>query len=272
MSDAPAAPPPQDDKLFVPSGPTAPPVEPSAADMPVSSALFRRPPHLRAVLRAGLYALVVALLLPYLLVPLYAFVTPPSTPMLWRYLTGQRVVRTVVALEEVASAIPLAVIAAEDQRFCEHGGVDWAGLWQAIEEAEDVEDLRGGSTLTQQTVKNLFLWQGRSYLRKALEFPLSLWADLVLSKPRVMELYLNVAEWGPAGEFGVDAGARRAFGRPASRVGAGEAAVLAAVLPNPRLRNARSPGPGVRRLAGIYERRAATLGPLAACLPRTRGP
>lgn len=105
MSDAPAAPPPQDDKLFVPSGPTAPPVEPSAADMPVSSALFRRPPHLRAVLRAGLYALVVALLLPYLLVPLYAFVTPPSTPMLWRYLTGQRVVRTVVALEEVASAI-----------------------------------------------------------------------------------------------------------------------------------------------------------------------
>ncbi len=271
MSDPPAVPPPQGQPPFAPPARADLPAEPNAPSASMSS-FFHRPARRRALLRAALRALLVALLLPYLLVPLYALVTPPSTPMLWRHLTGQRVVRTVVALEHVAPALPRAVIAAEDQRFCEHGGIDWTGLWQAIEEAEDVEDLRGGSTLTQQMVKNLFLWPGRSYVRKALEFPLSLWADLVLSKARIMELYLNVAEWGPAGEFGVEAGARRAFGRSARHIGPGEAALLAAVLPNPRVRNARAPGPGVRRLAAIYERRAATLGPLAACLGRARGP
>ena len=142
------------------------------------------------------------------------------------------------------------VIASEDQRFCSHGGIDWTELRKAVEDAEDVEDLRGGSTITQQTVKNLFLWSGRSYVRKALEFPLSAWVDLILPKRRIMELYLNVAEWGPNGEFGVEAGSRRAFNRSASELGYGEAALLAAILPNPKIRNARQPGPGVRRLAG----------------------
>ena len=94
-----------------------------------------------------------------------------------------------------------------------------ASCGKAIEDAEDVEDLRGGSTITQQTVKNLFLWPGRSYVRKALEFPLSAWVDLILPKRRIMELYLNVAEWGPNGEFGVEAGSRRAFNRSAQDLG-----------------------------------------------------
>jgi monofunctional biosynthetic peptidoglycan transglycosylase len=216
--------------------------------------------------------ILVLVLLPYVIAPLYRFITPISTPMLWRYATGQRVVRIVTPLESISAALPAAVIAAEDQRFCAHGGIDWSELRQAIEDAEDIEDLRGGSTITQQTVKNLFLWPGRSYVRKALEFPLSIWVDLVLPKRRIMELYLNVAEWGPNGEFGVEAGSRRAFNKSARDLGYGEAALLTAILPNPIVRNARQPGPAVRRLAGIYERRAIASGGLSACIRRGRTP
>ena len=121
------------------------------------------------------------------------------------------------------------------------------------------------STITQQTAKNLFLWQGRSFVRKALEFPLALWIDLVLPKRRVLEIYLNIAEWGPNGQFGAEAAARYAFNKSARALSAREAALLAAVLPNPRRRSARQPGPAVRRLAGIYETRGAAQAALAAC-------
>jgi monofunctional biosynthetic peptidoglycan transglycosylase len=224
----------------------------------------------------GLLAIgVVFLLLPYVLTPLYSFIDPPSTPMLWRYLTDQRVERTFAPLSAISPALPATVIAAEDARFCAHSGVDWEGLRQALREAEDQEDLRGGSTITMQTAKNLFLWPGRSYVRKALEFPLSLWIDLILSKRRVMEIYLNIAEWGPEGEFGAEAGARHAFGKPARALTGREAALMAAILPNPIVRSAGRPGPAVRRLAGIYQHRATQSGPLAACLkglPRAPSP
>lgn len=220
----------------------------------------------RRAARIIVIVLGIFVLLPYALTPLYLFGNPFSTPMLWRYLTGQAVTRTYTPLAAMAPILPMTVIAAEDQRFCTHGGIDWAGLWQAIEDAEDVEDLRGGSTITQQTVKNLFLWPGRSYVRKALEFPLSIWVDLILPKRRILEIYLNIAEWGPSGEFGAEAGARRAFGKPARTLTPGEAALMAAILPNPVVRNARNPGPGVRRLAAIYQRRAVSTGPLADCV------
>jgi monofunctional biosynthetic peptidoglycan transglycosylase len=192
--------------------------------------------------------------------------------MLARYVTGQRVVRTNVSLDSLPRVLPLTVIASEDGRFCAHSGVDWQSLREIVTEAEDLEDLRGGSGITQQTVKNLFFWPGRSYVRKALEFPLALWADLILPKRRIMEIYLNVAEWGPNGEFGVQAGARRAFGKPAREVTGREAALLAAILPNPHRRNAQKPGPAVSRLAGIYQARAARSGDLDECLRRTRSP
>jgi monofunctional biosynthetic peptidoglycan transglycosylase len=128
--------------------------------------------------------------------------------------------------------------------------------------------MRGGSTITQQTAKNLFLWPGRSVVRKALEFPLALWIDLILGKRRVMEIYLNIAEWGPTGEFGAEAAARKAFGKSARELNAREAAALAAILPNPVLRSAGRPGAGVRRLAGIYEGRARKSPDLAACIRR----
>lgn len=211
-----------------------------------------RLPHVPRPLRAAGFVILLLLLLPYVLTPFYAFGEPVSTVMLWRRMTGQRVERIYVPLSRMSPSLPQAVIAAEDGRFCEHYGIDLAGIRDAINQADDLEDIRGGSTLTQQIAKNLFLWQGRSYVRKALEFPLSLWIDFILPKRRVMEIYLNIAELGPNGEFGAEAAARRAFGRPARDLSRYQAALLAATLPNPHDRDARRPGPGLRRLAGIY--------------------
>jgi monofunctional biosynthetic peptidoglycan transglycosylase len=209
------------------------------------------------------------LLAPYLLTPVYRYVTPVSTPMLWRWLTGQRVVRSYVPIEAVAPVLVRTVIVAEDGRFCSHRGVDWQELREAIETADGLESMRGGSTITQQTVKNLFLWQGRNVIRKGLELPLAYWMDFVLPKRRIMEIYLNVAEWGPNGEFGVEAGARRAFGKPARDLTAAEAARLAAVLPNPVRRDARTPRRAVQRIAARLEARAAAASPAVdACVRR----
>jgi monofunctional biosynthetic peptidoglycan transglycosylase len=201
-------------------------------------------------------ALALVLLLPYLIVPLYRFVDPVSTLMVWRWATGARVVRSKVPLERIAPVLPATVVASEDGRFCSHRGVDWVEIREALEEADDLSEARGGSTITQQLAKNLFLWGGRSYMRKALELPLALWMDLVLPKRRILEIYLNIAEWGPSGQFGAEAAARYAFGKPARDVSAREAATLAAILPNPHRRSARIPGPAVRRLAGVLEARA----------------
>ena len=200
-------------------------------------------------------ALALVLLLPYLIVPLYRVVDPVSTLMLWRWATGARVVRSKVPLDRIAPVLPATVVASEDARFCSHRGVDWVEIREALDEADDLSEARGGSTITQQLAKNLFLWGGRSYVRKALELPLALWIDLVLPKRRILEIYPNIAEWGPSGQFGAEAGARYAFGKPARDVSAREAATLAAVLPNPHRRSARIPGPAVRRLAGVLEAR-----------------
>lgn len=221
---------------------------------------------LRRALRIVLIAILVVVLLPYLLTPLYLVARPLSMPMLWRYATFQPVARIYRPLDDIAAVLPRTVIASEDAQFCGHRGVDWRGLREIIEEAEDLDDLRGGSTITQQTAKNLFLWQGRSYVRKALEIPLAMWMDLILGKRRIMEIYLNVAEWGPNGQFGAEAGARRAFRKSAADLDVREAALMAAMLPNPRRRDAQKPGPAVRRLAGIYQARAGKV--VDSCIKR----
>jgi monofunctional glycosyltransferase len=225
---------------------------------------------MRAVWRRCLLVLavivLVVFLLPYLIAPLYRFVQPVSTPMLWRWATGRRVERIVVPLAHIAPTLPLAVIVAEDGSFCHNRGIDLGAMREALEEADDIGGARGGSTITQQTAKNLFLWPGRSFVRKALEFPLALWINLVLPKRRVLEIYLNVAEWGPNGEFGAEAAAHWAFGKSARELSAREAAELAAILPNPVRRSARAPTALVRRLAGLYERRAAAHPRLDACI------
>ena len=218
----------------------------------------RRSPVFRLI-RAVLVLIVVIVLVPYLLAPFYHAVNPVSTLMLWRKVTGARVERTWAPLSAIAPALPRTVMASEDARFCIHHGIDFGELRAAIEDTDDFSEMRGGSTIAQQTAKNLFLWQGRSVVRKALEFPLALWLDLVLGKRRLMEIYLNIAEWGPNGEFGAEAGARHAFGKSARDLSSPEAALLASILPNPHRRSAGRPGPGVRRLAGIYAARAARL-------------
>jgi monofunctional glycosyltransferase len=207
------------------------------------------------------------LLVPYPIAPFYRSVDPVSTPMLWRWATGQRVERVVVPLSRIARSLPLTVILAEDAGFCRNFGIDPSAMREALEQSDDdIAESRGASTITQQVAKNLFLWPGHSVLRKALEIPLALWLTLVLPKRRIMEIYLNVAEWGPNGEFGAEAGARWAFGISARDLNAIEAAELTAILPNPVDRSARNPDHVLRELAALYVRRAASYPRHDACL------
>ena len=204
--------------------------------------------------------------IPYVIAPFYRFIDPVSTPMLRRWATGKRVERIVVPLNRIAPALRLAVIVAEDGTFCRNRGVDLGAIREAMQQADELGEARGASTITQQTAKNLFLWEGRSFIRKTLEFPLALWLNLVLPKRRVLEIYLNIAEWGPNGEFGAEAGARWAFGKSARDLNPAEAAGLAAILPNPVHRSARIPSVLVRRLAALYQRRSLEFSGLDACV------
>lgn len=217
-------------------------------------------------IRRVILAVLIVLAIPYLLVPLYSVANPVSTLMLARWFTGQSVTRKWVPIGTVAPIVPLTVIGAEDAKFCTHQGIDWDALQEVISDVQEGDATRGGSTITQQVAKNLFLWNGRSYLRKALEVPLALWIDLVLSKRRVMEIYLNIAEWGPDGQFGIEAGAQHAFRRSSSYLSASDAALLTSILPNPVTRNAGRPGPGVRRMAARYVARARQAPEIARCL------
>ena len=208
------------------------------------------------VVRTILLVLLVTLLVPYVLAPFYRVGHPVSALMAWRWLKGAPVSRQWIDLDEMSPYLPRSIVGAEDAKFCGHHGVDWGALREVVDDAEDGEVTRGGSTITQQVAKNLFLWPGRSVVRKALELPLALWIDAVLPKPRILEIYLNIAELGPSGQFGAEAGSAYAFGHSAATLSPREAALLAAILPNPVKRSARNPGPGVRRLAGTYIARA----------------
>ncbi|ALB65320.1 Monofunctional biosynthetic peptidoglycan transglycosylase [Cronobacter dublinensis 1210] len=137
-----------------------------------------------------------------------------------------------VSMDEISPWMGLAVIAAEDQKFPEHWGFDMAAIQKAVSHNERSRRIRGASTLSQQTAKNLFLWDGRSWLRKGLEAGLTLGIETVWSKRRILTVYLNIAEFGE-GVFGVEEASQRYFNKPARRLTASEAALLAAVLPNP---------------------------------------
>jgi monofunctional biosynthetic peptidoglycan transglycosylase len=148
--------------------------------------------------------------------------------------------QTWVAREAIAWDAARAVIASEDQRFAEHRGIDFKQLNEAIEDFRDGDDLRGASTITQQVAKNIFLWQGRSVVRKGLDAYFALLIELCWSKERILEVYLNVAEFGP-GIFGIEAAARAHFGTDAASLSLSQAALLAAVLPNPLRLDASQP-------------------------------
>jgi monofunctional biosynthetic peptidoglycan transglycosylase len=155
-----------------------------------------------------------------------------------------------VVPDAIAVTAVRAVIAAEDQRFAEHHGIDFRQLNRAIEEYRDGQGLRGASTITQQVAKNLFLWNGRSFVRKGLEVYLAVLIELCWTKERILEVYLNVAEFGP-GVFGIEAAAREHFGKTAASLSASEAALLAAVLPNPKRLDASRPNAYVRERQGV---------------------
>jgi monofunctional biosynthetic peptidoglycan transglycosylase len=220
------------------------------------------------IIRILLLLVVAALLVPYVLTPFYRVGHPVSALMAWRTLRGGPMTRQWVDFGAISPSLPRAVVGAEDAKFCSHHGIDWDALQHAIDDAEEGGATRGGSTITQQVAKNLFLWPGRSVVRKALELPLALWIDFVLPKQRILEIYLNIAELGPSGQFGAEAGARYAFGHSAATLSPREAALLAAILPNPVKRSARNPGPGVRRLGGTYMARASAV---PRCWSENRG-
>src|ERR1700681_3987639 len=224
---------------------------------------------MRQAIRILVLIVLVVLLLPYLLAPLYRVGHPVSTLMAWRWLTGAPVSRQWLDFAAISPLLARSVVASEDAKFCSHHGIDWDALRDVVDDAEDGEVTRGGSTITQQVAKNLFLCPGRSVVRKALEFPLALWIDLVLPKQRILELYLNIAEWGPDGQFGAVDGSRRAFGKPARDLDRYQAALLAAALPNPITRDAHTPGPGLRRLAGLYVGRSTQAPAAASCIRAT---
>ncbi|WP_245259768.1 monofunctional biosynthetic peptidoglycan transglycosylase [Methylopila sp. 73B] len=219
-----------------------------------------------SVLRKAVFALLLIAAAPFVLTLIYTVVPPVSTPMLARWLMLRPVTRTWVPLQSVSPALPRAVIVSEDARFCAHAGVDWQAIGLVMD--RDGGPNRGASTLTMQVAKNLFLWQGAAYLRKPFEIVLAHWIDFVWSKRRVMEVYLNIAEWGPDGVFGAEAGARRAFGKSAARLSAREAAVMTAALPNPVLRDPKRPSRHASTLASVIIRRAGNAAGLTGCLAR----
>lgn len=182
----------------------------------------------------------------------YRFAAPPGTIlMLERKLSGDVIIHPWVSLDEISPHLVTAVIAAEDTRFCVHNGIDFEAIDDALDEAENGERLRGASTISQQTAKNAFLWSGRSWLRKAGEAWMTVVIETLWPKRRIMEVYLNIAEWGD-GYFGAEAAAQKRFGKSARNLTHHEAALLAAVLPNPHKWRVDPPGPYVRG-------RAATL-------------
>ena len=197
---------------------------------------------------------------------LYAVEPPGSTLMLADWLKGKPYQRDYVALSAMAPIAVASVIASEDARFCRHHGVDWDALRHVMSEADEDGPSRGASTITMQTAKNLFLWPSRSPIRKGLELAMALGLDALWPKKRIIEVYLNIAEWGD-GLYGLEAAARHYFGKSAARLDAREAALLATALPSPIKRDPARPSLLQRRLAARLMARARGSGPWLDCLP-----
>lgn len=230
---------------------------------------FRRLRHfrLRTLLKRLALVGVAIIATPLLLTILYRFegVRPVSTLMIADTFTLQSFERDWRDLDEISPNLVQSVLMSEDGQFCNHRGVDLGELRAVVEAALEGESTRGASTITMQTAKNLFLWGGRSYARKAMEIPLAIWIDLVIPKDRLMEIYLNVAEWGD-GIYGIGAAAPHHFGREADNLSRRQAALMAVTLPNPYLRDPANPSSGMNRVANVVERRARQSGAYIACV------
>ena len=202
----------------------------------------------KLVRRLVMLVLVVGVLLPVTSTLLFKFVPPPVTIlMIQRVFEGKGLDRRWMSLSKMSPALPNAVIAAEDARYCSHWGFDFQAMEKAMAHNQRRPGkIRGGSTISQQTAKNVFLWPQRSYVRKGLEAYFTVLIEGLWGKRRIMEVYLNSVEWGP-GVYGADSAARRYFGVGADQLTAAQAARLAAILPSPLKWKAATPGPYVRK-------------------------
>lgn len=209
------------------------------------------------------------LLTPTLVIALYRFIDPPVTPlMLVRLAQGEKLDHRAVPLSRVSPRLVASVVAAEDNLFCRHWGFDVAAMRNELVNWLDGDRPRGASTITMQTAKNILLWPGRDPLRKVLEAFLTPQIELLWSKRRIMEVYLGIIEMGP-GIYGVEAAARRYFGKPAAALSSRESALLAAILPNPLEWSPIRPNRLVSSRAVRIERRTGQLGPLLSCVTGT---
>ncbi|MEQ8357652.1 MAG: monofunctional biosynthetic peptidoglycan transglycosylase [Kiloniellaceae bacterium] len=216
--------------------------------------------------RAAVAVVTLFIALPLGLILLYRFMPPPVTPlMVIRLAEGQGFDRRWVAWDEIAPAVRQAVVASEDNLFCDHSGFDWQSLEAAAKAYAAGEQAGGGSTISMQTAKNLFLWPSRSVIRKGLEVPLTALLEMLWPKQRILEVYLNIAEWGP-GIYGVEAAARRYFRRAAKDLTTQQAAQLVAVLPNPLEWRPAPASEFVARRAGTIRTRIRQLGPMLDCV------
>lgn len=217
--------------------------------------------------RRGVLALAALALLPVVLTLAYLppVVHPLSTLMMKDLATLSGYDRRWTPIDDIGKRLVHSVMMSEDGQFCSHHGIDLGEFRAVLDDFLSGEATRGGSTITMQTVKNLYLWQGRSYVRKAIELPYAVYVDLVMPKRRIMEIYLNIAEWGP-GIYGAEAASLHHFGKPSTQLTARQAALLAVTLPSPATRTPGKPSAGLSRLAATIERRAAGAGGYVGCL------
>lgn len=220
---------------------------------------------LKRLTRKAVKLLLFLLLAVAALILLFRFVPVPITPLM--VMRDAPIKKQWVAYSDISPALPRAAIAAEDNLFCEHWGFDFKSLQTAAVAFASGEKAGGGSTISMQTAKNLFLWPERSIWRKLIEAPLTLAIEAAWPKTRILEVYLNIAEWGP-GVYGAEAAARHHFGKSAKALSRTEAARLAAVLPSPLKWSAGKPGNYVRRRTEIINRRVTQLGPMLDCAKR----
>jgi monofunctional glycosyltransferase len=212
------------------------------------------------------YVVLASFALLLLSIVVLRFINPLITPvMLVEKLKGATLRRAWVPLDRISTSLPLAVIASEDGRFCNHWGVDWGAIKEAIADGDGFADFRGASTITMQTVKNLYLWNGRSYVRKLMEAQLAYLLTALWPKKRVMEVYLNVAQFGP-GIFGAEAASRYYFRKSASYLTRREAVLLTAALPNPLARSPARPSARMLVIARTIERRMPIVAGRSTCV------
>jgi monofunctional glycosyltransferase len=238
---------------------------PDAATWAKARFVARRRSPLRLLALGVVWAGLALLALFVTLVALYTVTRPISTLMLARTIEGKSYQRIYAPLRTIAPTALAAVIASEDASFCDNDGVDWGALREVVSGAGERGPSRGASTITMQTAKNLFLWPGRSTIRKGIEIGMALVLGEAWSKARTLEIYLNIAEWGD-GIYGIEAAAQRHFHKSASQLNLREAALLATALPNPILRNPARPTPMQRRLAASLEAKAHEGADLLKCL------